>query len=142
MKPRATIVSLAILLATGSTATLVGCTPTLYSITPAPPTRTAELRSENPLFGKRKHFARVSSGVALGFNCSKSGPCRDATATSDDPGIARVDRAHLNQLEHDFFSADNTPPSTFVLVGVRPGQTWVRVRSKSGNTKIKVTVVD
>jgi len=142
MSPKARVLPILVLLAASSAATLGGCTPTLYSITPAPPTRVAELRSVNPLFSTRKHFARLSAGVALGFNCSKSGPCRAATATSDDPSIVRVDRAHLNQLETDFLSYDNTPPSTFVLVGVRPGETWVRVRSKSGNTKIKVTVVD
>ncbi len=142
MKSKALVLPFVVLIAAGASGTLGGCTPTLYAITPAPPTRTAELRSENPLFGTRKHFARLSAGVALAFNCSKSGPCRNATATSDDPGIVRVDRAHLNQLEQDFLSYDNTPPSSFVLVGVRPGQTWVRVRSSSGNTKIKVTVVD
>lgn len=142
MRTRATSVPIIFLLAIGAGAVLSGCTPTLYGITPAPPTRTAELRSENPLFGTRKHFARLSAGVALAFNCSKSGPCRNASATSDDPGIVRVDRAHLNQLEQDFLSYDNTPPSSFVLVGVRPGQTWVRIRSSSGNTKIEVTVVE
>jgi hypothetical protein len=118
----------------------VGCTPNLYAITTPPPTRTAELRSENPIFAKRKHFARLSAGVALAFNCSRSGPCRGATAASDDPSIARVERAHLNRLEQDLMSADSRSPATFVLVGVRPGETWVRVRSKSGNAKIKVTV--
>ena len=121
-------------------ALLVGCTPHLYAITTPPPTRTAELRSENPIFAKRKHFARLSAGVALAFNCSNSGPCRGATATSDDASIARVERAHLGRLEHDVMSVDSTPPTTFLLVGVQPGETWVRVRSKSGNTKIKVTI--
>ncbi len=123
-----------------------GCTPNLYAITPAPPTRIAELSSKKPLFAKRKYFATLSPGVAMGFGCSDGGPCKQATAVSDDPGIVEVVPAHLAKLESewspDYVGSDRTNASTFVLVGVQPGQTWVRLRSKSGNARIRVTVVE
>lgn len=119
-----------------------GCTPTLYAVSTPPPTRTARLYSKQPVFGNRKHFVEISAGVALAFNCSDGGPCRRATATSDDPGVAQVMPAHLDQLELDYLNSDTTPPATFVLTGVRPGETVVRVRSADGNASIKVKVVE
>lgn len=117
------------------------CTPNLYAVSTPPPLRTAELRSEQPLFSKRTYQVRLSAGVAMAFNCSHGGPCRDARVTSEDPAVARVVPAHLNRLERDYMSLDHNAPTTFVLMGVSPGETRVHLASADGDASIRVTVI-
>lgn len=140
-KPRARSLLRALALAL-VTWLLIGCGPALYAVSTPPPTRTARLDVEHPLFAKPRHKVRLSAGVALAVNCSDGGPCHDMRATSDDPAVATVVPAHLNRLEIDYLAHDTTPAATFVVVGVKPGTTTVRVRSKEGNTKIAVTVIE
>jgi hypothetical protein len=126
---------------------LAGCTPELYAITTTPPGRAAALASRRPLLHRRYYSATLSAGVAMAFGCSRGGPCRAATATSDDPEVVRVVAAHLAALEGELAFAgptwgDHTAPTAFVLVGVRPGATWVRLRSRSGDARIRVTVIE
>lgn len=121
--------------------TASGCTPSLYAVTPAPPTRVAELRTEVPVFSKNKHHAKLSVGVALGFNCVHGRPCTDMRTTIANPGIVKILPAHLAGLERDAFTRDSTPHSTLVMVGLAPGKTKVRLDTKQGNTIIHVTVL-
>jgi hypothetical protein len=111
-----------------------GCGPWFYSVTTPPPTRTAELNTKDKTI-------TLSPGVALGVICEKSGPCRNASATSDDPNIARILPAHLNHLHYAGF-AGNRQAATFVVVGITPGKTKVRVTSSDGDKTLTVTVLD
>lgn len=125
--------TLALILATG-------CGPTLFAVTPPPPTRTAYLESKLPLFSKRKHFAHVSTGVALGFQCVNGRPCRNVRATIDDPSVVKIVPAHLARLEVNPLTMDHTPATTLVLIGLAPGETTVRLDSSDGSTTLAVTV--
>ena len=129
MTRRAVIVGATLIALLGS-----GCGPWFYSVTTPPPTRTASLDTS-----RRK--IELSPGVALGFICEKSGPCRNASAVSDDPSIARVFSAHLNHL-HYAGLAGHRQATSFVVVGVTPGKTTIRVRSSDGNKTLSVTVID
>ncbi len=117
-----------------------GCGPSLYAVTPPPPTRTAEMITWQPLFKKRRHKVRLSAGAALAFNCVYGGPCAKAEATSEHEDIVKVMPAHLNRFEPNYMGYTNSPTTTFVLVGVRPGETHVRIRTKKTSTRFKVIV--
>lgn len=110
-----------------------GCGPYFEAATTPPPGRRAALDS-------KIRAIEISTGVAMAFTCTKGGPCRSARAVSDDPTIAEVHEAHLNQLGADAFRG-NLPASTFVVVGKHPGKTVLRVTSKDGDKTLSVTVV-
>ena len=126
--------------------TLLGasaCGPSLYAVTTPPPTREARLQSNVPFFSKKKHFATLSTGVALGVLCTSGAPCRNITTTIDDPTIVKVVPAHLARLQTNHMTYDNQPASTFVLVGLKPGRTMVRVATTNGGTTtIRVDVTE
>ena len=110
-----------------------GCGPWLYAMSTPPPGAVGTLDTND-------ERAEVTEGAALAFRCEKSGPCRHATAVSDDPEIADVLPANLARLDDAFWNGV-APPSTFVIVGKSPGRTRIRVRSSDGGVNLSVRVI-
>jgi hypothetical protein len=118
---------------------LSGCIH-LSAVTAPPPTRTAHLSERN-----RK--IELSAGAALGFDCRHStfwtnGPCPNATARTDDPSVARVYPAHLDPQVADFYWRSMTKRVGFIIVGIRPGTTRLRVSADGTEDQYVVTVLD
>ena len=84
--------------------------------------------------------AYLTVGAVMAFECQDGGPCRHATARSDDDGIAEILPAALARLEPHWI-AGQQPAAAFVLIGHAPGKTTVRVRSKDGDVDLRVTVL-
>ena len=106
------------------------CT-TYRTLTPPPPSRVATLDTSDDVL-------RISRGVALGFECVTGGgnPCSEGQATIDNPSVAKVYPAHINQLER---YVDGTfTPTSYVVVGVTPGETVLRI---PGEDPLRVIVV-
>jgi hypothetical protein len=116
---------------------LGACKPTLYAMSMPPPGRTGWLDS-------KELTLEVSPGVALAFACEKwdGGPCRKATATSDDPRIADVVPAHLARLDArlDNTTTSMVPATSFVVVAHAAGTTAIHVHSDDGDRTLDVTV--
>lgn len=110
-----------------------GCGPWLYAASTPPPGAVGMLDTDD-------EWAELTEGTALAFTCDDGGPCKHATATSDDPAIAEVRPANLARLDPALFSGMQ-PPATFVIVGKTPGKTRIRVRSSDGGVDLRVTVV-
>lgn len=110
-----------------------GCGPWLYAMSTPPPGAVGMLDTDD-------ERAEVSEGAALAFRCEKHGPCKHATATSDDPEIADVLPANLARLDEAFWNGVQ-PPTTFVIVGKAAGRTRVHVRSSDGDVTLDVVVV-
>lgn len=119
-----------------------GCTPSLAAVSTPPPTKTARLYSKQPLFQKLRYYANLSTGVALAFTCTHGDPCKNAKISIDDPTVVKVLPAHLARLEMEPLRRDSLPPSTFLLVGLQPGNTTVRLRASGADATIAVTVRD
>lgn len=115
--------SLLLLLAGSAT----GCTY-YRAITPPPPGKQAHLDTA-------KDELRISEGVAVAFECvdGSGGPCEPRNAATDDPEIAEVHPAHANELRPDGMqghhgpASGSLPPSAYVVVGMSPGETTLRV---------------
>jgi len=102
-------------------ALLAGPACTTYrTLTPPPPSRVATLNTAD-------NEVRISPGVALAFECITPGgnPCGNGDATMDDPKVAKVFPAHVNRL--DRFMSGSFTPTSFVVVGVKPGETVLRI---------------
>jgi hypothetical protein len=113
-----------------------GCSPHFVAVTTPPVTRAARLdQFEDTL--------EISPGVAVGFECFSWDweACQKATASVDDPKIARVAPAYLDDVSKFWHWRGPAPRSAFVIWGVAPGKTVVRVRSENANSEIEVTVV-
>lgn len=81
--------------------------------------------------------------MALAFNCVGIQPCSKVTTTSDEPTIVKVLPANLARVDNvSPYAVNRLPPSTFVIVGLKPGKTTVRLRSNQGPTTIAVHVSD
>ncbi|MFW5738887.1 MAG: hypothetical protein ACOC1F_00830 [Myxococcota bacterium] len=108
-----------------------GCT-TYRTLTPPPPSREASLDSSD-------RELRISTGVALAFECITPGgnPCSKGQATIDDTSVAKVYPAYLSRLDR-FFSGTFTP-SSYVVIGVKPGQTVLRIPDED---PMRVIVMD
>jgi hypothetical protein len=117
---------------------LAACNPTLTAMSMPPPGRTGWLDTKH-------RTLEVSPGVAIAFECEKwdGGPCKNATATADDPAIATVMPAHLARLDAriDDTSTSMVPTTSFVVVARASGVTTVRVRSDDGDRTLAVTVL-
>lgn len=114
-----------------------GCSP-LWSMSSAPPTTKAELNL---------HTDRVelTQGVALAISCRSvwSGrPCEGLTVVSEDPSIARVSFAHLDKYRHDagFVYDIDRRRAAFLIAGVSPGVTKVRVGGEHADEVLEVVV--
>jgi hypothetical protein len=119
---------------------VTGCVH-LSAVTTPPPTRTSDLNDQNETI-------ELSAGAALGFECwhntwFDAGPCPKATAKTDDPNIARVYPAYLDQLVFDYYGRHSmTPQVGFVIVAIRPGTTVLRVHTDGTNDEYEVKVVE
>lgn len=122
-----------------------GCGPTLWQVSTPPPTRDVALDHE-----ARAGTLHVARGVAVAFDCVEGfwwiDACRAATATSDNPEVARVLPAHLEretaQPAYGYQARPNLDRqrSGFVVVGASPGKTVVRVVSSKGTYELDVVV--
>jgi hypothetical protein len=119
-----------VVLVMGATA----CGPRFHAMTTPPPGRTAHLTEKNKFWGGWKYGVRITEGTVLAVGCD----CSRLSVSSDDSRLVTVMKAH----------ATNKNPATqrdarvasFVIVGLRPGKTRVRVHASNGNKTIPVTV--
>jgi hypothetical protein len=118
---------------------LMGCQVRLSALTTPPPTRVADLNDGAETFV-------ISRGAALAFECTYSdfwsgGPCTGATVRIDDERIARVYPAHVDRLVPGGFETMSTTQQVgFVVVGIAPGTTTLRVRVAEMDDEYEVTV--
>lgn len=130
---------LSILLAVLAVA-LGGCAPRLTAVSTPPPTRDAE-HVRDPFSDDVVHLSR---GVAIAFDCYEGffpDVCKEAVAKVDDPKIAQVFRAHLEREKSPYGPPTSALGRTgFVLVGVTPGKTSMRVRSSQGDSDVTIIV--
>jgi hypothetical protein len=122
--------------ATALAMSLTGCAVQLSQLTTPPPMSTADLNDYDEKI-------ELSPGVAVAFECSYGGsPCTGTTATTDDPKIARVYRAYLDQLVPDYvYRGSMTHNVGFVIVGVSAGTTLLRLSGEASD-EYAVTVTD
>jgi hypothetical protein len=118
---------------------LAGCGPYLTALTPPPPDHTAEL-------DRQAELIELSAGVALAFRCNDINalPCEGATATTDNPQVAQVYPAHLHELSdtaYPWHHRGPKPGAGFVIVGLVPGHTVLRLRSDDGDLEYQVRVI-
>jgi hypothetical protein len=118
---------------------LSGCVR-LSAVTTPPPTRTAALDDYNETI-------EVSAGAALGFECWHSdfwtaAPCPNATARTDDPNTARVYPAYIDQLVPDYRRRSMSEQVGFVVVGISPGTTVLRIKTDGTEDEYLVKVVE
>jgi hypothetical protein len=107
----------------------LGCTH-MEPLSVAPPGHHADVAN-----GQRK--IEISKGVAVAFTCVTAWGNRCAPAAHmDDPAIAQVYPAHLQRLE--WFSAGKFEPTSFVLVGIKPGETVLRIPGEQ-STRVVVS---
>jgi hypothetical protein len=114
-----------------------GCGPYLAALTAPPPSRTAALDDV-------AQTIELSAGVALAFSCDSwaARPCQGAEARTDDPAIARIYPAHLSQLSRDGGPGQRGPriETGFVIAGLKPGTTTLRLSSDDGEVVFAVEV--
>jgi hypothetical protein len=85
--------------------------------------------------------------VALGFTCTYEGaPCQGASATVDDPAIARAFASYADELST--YDCDpqaggqcSTPGTVFVVLGAGAGSTTLTVATDDGDVDFSVEVV-
>jgi hypothetical protein len=109
----------------------LGCTH-YRAISAPPPSRVAMLNSGDGEI-------TISRGVALGFECTTASgdPCSKGNATIDDQNVATVYPAYLNRLDH--FMSGTLTPTSYVIVGVNPGETVLRIPDED---PLRVIVVE
>lgn len=116
----------------------IGCGPTFHAVTAPPATRTAALDAE-------AETIEISPGVALAFECLphiSTAECEAASPSVDDPRIANVLPAYLAQVDEHWWMRNGPQPRvSFVVWGVAPGKTKLRLRSKDGESVLDVRVV-
>lgn len=122
-------------------AALAGCHPTLVAESPPPPGRAARLDAVSGFWGVKSYRLELSQGVAFAVSCTYGGPCEQLVATSDDRTIADARAASFSALRQAGFSSAQLPVAAVVIVGKAPGTTTIRLRSKSGDREVRVTVV-
>lgn len=112
----------------------------LEALTVPPPGKAATLDTEN-------RTLELSRGIAFAFACTESGgysgPCRDATITSTEPSIATAFSSYVDELDRAYDGGDLGPrnKSAFVIVGMTPGTTDVRITTEGEDVTISVSVV-
>ncbi len=119
--------------------TVVGCSPILSTMSSAPPTRIATLDNMDDEI-------RISKGVALAISCRNGfwyDPCENASAQTDNPQVAAVVRAHLEKYRRDtgfVYEGYADERAVFVLAGVTPGRTTLRIAADDGTRELEVIV--
>jgi hypothetical protein len=118
-----------VLLAAGCPVDTVTKQINLYTITVAPPARTATLVSND-----LEHSVALSRGVALAIGCwdSCKGSCENPTFEVTDPAVATI---------RPVFRASGAYP-TWVLVAKSAGMTQIRVATACAEQVYGLTVAD
>jgi hypothetical protein len=86
---------------------------------------------------------RLSEGVAMAFECREGfshGPCDSFRVDSRDPSIATVHLAHVDPERGAWSWSRVDALTSFVLVGIRPGNTVVTARAGKWSHAYEVTV--
>ncbi len=124
------------LLLAATSLSLSACGPFFHAASTPPPTRTASLN-------RASDQIEISTGVALAFECRSGGtPCEDAKAVSQDPNIAQVLPAHINRTTERWRWRGPQPRTGFVVYGVAPGKTTLRVTYNGDSEgQLSVTVL-
>ena len=125
MRPTTSYLSMAFGLALLS----VSCTR-YTSLTVPPPGRVADLHGNDERL-------EISSGVAFAFECRTQwgGRCSRQVSVTD-PKIAEVHPAYLDDL--DWYRGGQFIPSSYVVVGVSPGETTLTVE---GEDPLRIVVL-
>jgi hypothetical protein len=73
----------------------------------------------------------ISAGAALAFECTTvwGNPCARGKAKVADTKMGQVYPAHLDQL--DWYQAGRFVSSSYVVVGVSPGQTTLEIAGEA-----------
>ena len=114
-----------------------GCHP-LWAVSSGPPTTQADL-------DHRVDDIRLTQGVALAVACHDiwwGGPCENMTVASDDPAIARVAFVHLDKYRSPagYIYDEQGQRAVFVVAGVSPGRTKIRVGGDDADEVVDVIV--
>lgn len=117
--------------------TCAACSP-LWPVSSAPPTTRASHHVLNDRID-------LTQGVALAIACRSvwSGmPCENLTVTSDDPAIATVSFVHLDKYRDPMGHVSDPAQqrSAFLVAGVAPGRTRIRVGGNDADEVIDVFV--
>jgi hypothetical protein len=111
-----------------------GCGPTLTLMTTAPPNRVVTV-------DRARDRLELSEGVAVAIDCYRWGaPCQDMRAVSSSPDVAGVYPAHMPRVVSTGYNGD-TNTTTLALVGLKPGNTTLRVWSEGYTRDYAVTVL-
>ena len=124
----------------GLLALVAGCNP-LFPVSSAPPMTQGS--HQYPMW--ENDLIRITQGVVIAVRCRSvwSGmPCEEMTVTSDDPSIARVSFVHLDKYRSStglVYDAGEQR-SAFLVAGVKPGKTTIRVGGEDADETIDVFV--
>ena len=123
-----------ILLLLAVAVTASACGPRFHAMTTPPPGRSAQLTEKTKFWGGWKYKVHLTEGtvLAVGCNCSRLG------VTTDDARVAAVMKAHATNT--DPITQRETRVASFVIVGVKPGKTYVRIKGSNGSRVIPVMV--
>jgi hypothetical protein len=118
-------------------AACAGCSP-LWAVSSAPPTTKGELHLGTDQI-------ELTQGVALAISCRDiwwGGPCENLQISSDDPRIATVAFVHLDKYRNPggFVYDQHHPRSAFLVAGVAPGRTFVRIGGDDADEVLEVVV--
>jgi hypothetical protein len=113
----------------------------LQAVSTAPPNRLAVLDDAT-------RTVELSHGVALAVDCTSSarthyGPCSDMALRVDDPDVAGVLAAEMDELRERYAegtTVDQQEQAVFVVTGRSPGTTTVRVTTEHGGATLTVIV--
>ena len=114
-----------------------GCNP-LWAVSSGPPTTQAEYHYPTD-------DIQLTQGVALALDCHDvwwGGPCENMTVSSDDPAIARVALVHLDKYKSPagYVYDAEAQRTVFVVAGVSPGRTKIRVGGDDADEIVDVIV--
>ena len=116
-----------------ATLLLTACSPELQLASPAPPTRVVTVTQD-------AQTVQISEGVAVAIDCRREGsPCKEVSATTDQPAVAKVFPAHIAQVHQGYNEQTNV--SSLALVAIRPGQTRLHVVAEGHASEYTVTVL-
>lgn len=110
------------------------CGPRFHAMTTPPPGRSAELNEKQKFWGGWKYDVRITAGTVLAVGCD----CKRLNVTTDDARVAAVMKAHATTT-NAATQRENRVPG-FVVVGIKPGRTQVRVKASNGKKVIRVLV--
>jgi hypothetical protein len=120
-----------------------GCGPTLTAQSSPPPGRIAALDSNDD-----KYDLDISSGVAIAISCYDDGPCKNVVVSTEDESIAAVKGAAFGAIDksqqpypHNAVYSGTYAHSGVVIIGKKPGNTKVKIKTSDGSRTINVTVV-